>query len=87
MAKCSYLDCNEILNYLPFKCRYCGGTFCKKHRLPENHKCSFELQIKPQEKISHDSKSSKEEEKKSKYDQIPEDKTYDQIDREMRKHT
>ncbi|MHA1610605.1 MAG: rhomboid family intramembrane serine protease [Promethearchaeota archaeon] len=34
-------DCVELLDYLPFKCRYCGGTFCKKHRLPENHQCSF----------------------------------------------
>ncbi len=24
---------------LPFKCRYCGGTFCGNHRLPENHDC------------------------------------------------
>lgn len=25
--------------FLPFKCPYCGGHFCSKHRLPENHKC------------------------------------------------
>jgi membrane associated rhomboid family serine protease len=24
---------------LPFKCKYCGGTFCAAHRLPENHQC------------------------------------------------
>jgi len=24
---------------LPFKCKYCGGTFCATHRLPENHQC------------------------------------------------
>lgn len=24
---------------LPYTCRYCGGTFCDKHRLPENHSC------------------------------------------------
>jgi membrane associated rhomboid family serine protease len=24
---------------LPFKCRYCGGTYCGIHRLPENHQC------------------------------------------------
>ena len=41
MVKCSWQDCDEVLDYLPFKCRYCGGTFCKKHRLPENHQCSF----------------------------------------------
>ena len=25
---------------MPFSCRYCGGTFCSSHRLPENHTCS-----------------------------------------------
>ena len=24
---------------LPYRCRYCGGTFCSEHRLPENHNC------------------------------------------------
>lgn len=24
---------------LPYRCRYCGGTFCSRHRLPENHSC------------------------------------------------
>jgi len=24
---------------LPFKCNYCGQTFCDEHRLPENHLC------------------------------------------------
>ncbi len=86
MAKCNYPECDEILNYLPFKCRYCGGTYCKIHRLPENHKCSFELQIQPQKEISHDLKSSKEVVKKSEYNQIPENKTYEQIDKEMRNY-
>jgi len=35
--------CGEQISYLPFNCKYCGGTFCKKHRLPENHECTFEL--------------------------------------------
>ena len=25
---------------LPFKCKYCGGTFCGAHRLPESHNCT-----------------------------------------------
>ena len=86
MAKCSYPDCDEILNYLPFKCRYCGNTFCKKHRLPENHQCSFELQIKPQKEVSKEAKSFKEKVKQSEKNKIPEDKTYEQIDREMRNY-
>ena len=36
----------EEIGYLPFKCNYCGGTFCKQHRLPENHECTFELKHK-----------------------------------------
>ncbi|MGQ4875168.1 MAG: AN1-type zinc finger domain-containing protein [Promethearchaeia archaeon] len=46
MNYCEY--CGErITGGLPFRCKYCGGTFCKKHRLPENHECSFELKIPP----------------------------------------
>jgi Zn-dependent protease len=26
---------------IPFKCRYCEGTFCSIHRLPPNHNCIF----------------------------------------------
>lgn len=39
--------CGEELSYLPFKCKYCAGTYCSKHRLPENHECSFEIKHKP----------------------------------------
>jgi hypothetical protein len=40
VAHCEY--CGEEIGYLPFRCKYCGGIFCKKHRLPENHECTFE---------------------------------------------
>lgn len=36
MAKCDY--CGKEIP-LPYKCGYCVGTFCPKHRLPENHDC------------------------------------------------
>ncbi len=36
MARCDY--CGAEVD-LPFKCKYCGGTFCVKHHLPENHNC------------------------------------------------
>jgi len=39
--------CGEQISYLPFTCKYCGGTYCKKHRLPENHECTFELKHVP----------------------------------------
>jgi hypothetical protein len=42
---CEY--CGEEIGYLPFKCKYCNGTFCKKHRLPENHECTFDFKPTP----------------------------------------
>lgn len=37
MVECDY--CGEE-TYMPFRCNYCGGYFCSKHRLPELHNCS-----------------------------------------------
>lgn len=45
MPFCVY--CGEQIGYLPFRCKYCDGTFCKKHRLPENHECTFEAKHTP----------------------------------------
>ena len=39
--------CGEKIDFLPFKCKYCGGAYCKEHRLPENHQCNFELKHTP----------------------------------------
>ncbi|HIP62625.1 MAG TPA: rhomboid family intramembrane serine protease [Archaeoglobus profundus] len=36
MTKCDICGKEEPL---PFTCRYCGGTFCADHRLPEKHNC------------------------------------------------
>ena len=33
---CSICGKKEML---PYKCKYCGWTFCSEHRLPENHNC------------------------------------------------
>jgi Zn-dependent protease len=35
-AKCEYCG-NDVV--LPFKCSYCGGSFCAEHRIPESHAC------------------------------------------------
>ncbi|RLE84614.1 MAG: hypothetical protein DRJ67_10270 [Thermoprotei archaeon] len=37
VVKCDY--CGEEIEGLPYKCKYCGGIFCVKHHLPENHNC------------------------------------------------
>lgn len=49
---------------MPFKCGYCGGTFCSKHRLPENHSCKRFSEAGPpkQEKLDQDSIPSREPE-------------------------
>lgn len=31
---------------IPFKCRFCGKTFCSRHRLPEQHACEGLEEIK-----------------------------------------
>lgn len=36
----TYCDnCNDKLDYLPFKCHRCRGHYCEKCRLPEDHNC------------------------------------------------
>jgi hypothetical protein len=37
--KCEY--CGDMI-FFPFECNFCGGKFCAKHRLPENHSCGFQ---------------------------------------------
>lgn len=36
--RCDVCGNNEVI---PFKCRYCEGSFCTLHRLPPNHNCIF----------------------------------------------
>lgn len=36
MGECSYCGSKEPM---PFRCKFCGGVFCRDHRLPENHNC------------------------------------------------
>jgi len=45
MARCYY--CDEKIGDLSYKCKYCGMTFCRIHRIPENHDCPFDLKQKP----------------------------------------
>lgn len=36
MPECDY--CGKEIT-MPYRCGYCGGSFCPSHRLPENHEC------------------------------------------------
>ncbi|KUJ16594.1 uncharacterized protein LY89DRAFT_586186 [Mollisia scopiformis] len=38
-AHCQYAYCNQ-LDFLPFRCESCFGTFCLDHRSETGHKCS-----------------------------------------------
>jgi Zn-dependent protease len=37
MVKCDF--CGAEIEGLPYTCKYCGGTFCVWHHLPEEHNC------------------------------------------------
>lgn len=41
MVQCDYCGRDE---YMPFRCKYCGGYFCSEHRLPEMHNCQGNYQ-------------------------------------------
>ncbi|KAF8689267.1 hypothetical protein HU200_042059 [Digitaria exilis] len=37
-AQCDEAECNQ-LDFLPFECDGCGGTFCAAHRTYRDHRC------------------------------------------------
>ena len=41
MVQCDHCGKEE---YMPFRCKYCGGYFCSEHRLPEMHNCDGNFQ-------------------------------------------
>ena len=41
MTNCWY--CDKKIEFLPFKCKFCGNSFCGDHRLPESHECAVEF--------------------------------------------
>lgn len=38
MTECHF--CHKKIETMPYKCNWCGKTYCSKHHLPENHNCS-----------------------------------------------
>ena len=46
---------------LPYKCSYCGGIFCSKHRLPERHNCAeLKTAVPPKPYVPKKRKTSKD---------------------------
>ena len=39
--RCAFDGCKKRIRITDVKCR-CENIYCKKHRLPENHECSFD---------------------------------------------
>ncbi len=47
MGKCDFEGCDRT-EVLPFKCKFCHKSFCRIHRLPENHNCEkLHLSVSP----------------------------------------
>lgn len=40
-SRCYIDECKKKLGFMGFDCR-CGKKFCGTHRMPEDHKCSFD---------------------------------------------
>ncbi|KAL2142228.1 hypothetical protein VTI28DRAFT_1426 [Corynascus sepedonium] len=38
-VKCSFEDCKLAAQRIVGDCTFCQGSFCKNHRLLEDHKC------------------------------------------------
>ncbi|KAH6649930.1 hypothetical protein F5144DRAFT_27166 [Chaetomium tenue] len=38
-VKCSFEDCKFVAQRIVGDCTFCEGSFCKNHRLLEDHKC------------------------------------------------
>jgi hypothetical protein len=38
--RCTHKDCKEAAQRIIGDCGFCNGTFCGKHRLLEDHKCT-----------------------------------------------
>ena len=83
MAECEFSGCSKK-EALPFRCKYCGKSFCTQHRLPENHNCEkLHLGKSPISKIQ-DKDKSMDKEKTEDSTQSSDDKitTYDFDDKD-----
>ena len=51
--ECDYCHFREPM---PFTCKFCGGSFCYNHRLPESHKCPglIKLKERARESVKYD---------------------------------
>ncbi|HUT81819.1 MAG TPA: AN1-type zinc finger protein [Candidatus Bathyarchaeia archaeon] len=95
MAECDFEGCPNF-ETLPFTCKYCGKTFCRFHRLPENHACEkihlSKSPLKETKNISYktndiSSSSSVQTEKSAKIEKPPKKLRKVRIRKDRRKHS
>lgn len=76
MPECDY--CGKEIT-MPYTCGYCGGSFCSKHRLPENHECSGLEKVSEESRrkgriyrgISEDLEKEPKRERRERFEKIP----------------
>jgi predicted nucleic acid binding AN1-type Zn finger protein len=56
--RCAHSACSKSLGILPFHCR-CSLEFCVKHRMPENHQCTFDFKTFEKEILEKQNKGLK----------------------------
>lgn len=56
--RCCAEGCRKKLGLIPFKCK-CGLSFCSLHRMPGDHKCTFDWQEDGKLKLHKDLMSAK----------------------------
>lgn len=44
-------SCNKKLGIRGFKCQ-CENSYCKNHRMPEDHECDFDFQEKERKRLA-----------------------------------
>ena len=50
MATCAVVGCSKSINVMAFSCR-CGDVFCSKHRLPPEHRCTFDFKTMERKRL------------------------------------
>ena len=48
--RCCMTDCKKKLGVVKMSCK-CGKFFCITHRLPENHKCTYDYESEGKKRI------------------------------------
>jgi len=56
LTKCQREDCKRVVGLLGFSCQ-CGGIYCGKHRMAEDHDCTFDFKKSGRKQLQKDNPS------------------------------